>query len=453
MNRNTRQPWGAVLGIPLLAAGCAVAQPAARLDRDVALETFDAAWRIVHETHYDTTFNGVDWEALRDTLRPQAKTAETSAALRAVIRRMLGRLEQSHFSLIPQEAADRFGQDDETSTDRVGDLGFDVRLLDDDVVVVQVDSGGPAAAAGVRPGWALVAVGKDSVSEMLARVRDSGSRYPDGFRLWNRVLAALQGETGDTVTVTLLNDVDRRVTHTLTRRRAPGQPVKFGDLPAAFSEFASRRVASTEHEVEIGVIWFNYWMVPLVRQVDSALHAYRELDGIVMDLRGNRGGVGAMVLGVAGHFLDEQLSLGTFQSRTTTLRMRANPRRVSPEGRRVEPFAGPVAVLTDEGSASASEMFAGGMQAIDRVRVFGDTTLGAVLPARTSRLPNGDVLYHAFADFTTADGVRLEGRGVIPDEVVVPSRGDYLAGRDPVLESAIRWIGTERRRSATQTPN
>ena len=56
------------------------------------------------------------------------------------------------------------------------------------------------------------------------------------------------------------------------------------------------------------------------------------------------------------------------------------------------PFAWPVAVLTDELSASASEVFTGGMRALHRVRVFGDTSLGAVLPAVWDKLPNGDVL-------------------------------------------------------------
>ena len=67
-------------------------------------------------------------------------------------------------------------------------------------------------------------------------------------------------------------------------------------------------------------------------------------------------------------------------------------------------------------SGSASECFAGGMQSIGRVRVFGQRTMGQALPALFDKLPNGDVLIHAYGDFVTADGTRLEGRGVIPDE-------------------------------------
>jgi carboxyl-terminal processing protease len=66
--------------------------------------------------------------------------------------------------------------------------------------------------------------------------------------------------------------------------------------------------------------------------------------------------------------------------------------------------------------------------------------MGQALPALFDRLPNGDVLIHAYGDFVTADGTRLEGRGVLPDEAVPLRRGDLLAGRDRALEAALAWI-------------
>ena len=87
-----------------------------------------------------------------------------------------------------------------------------------------------------------------------------------------------------------------------------------------------------------------------------------------------------------------------------------------------------------------SECFAGGMQSLGRVRVFGQRSMGQALPALFSRLPNGDVLIHAYGDFVTADGTRLEGRGVVPDEPVALDRRDLLAGRDRTLEAALAWF-------------
>jgi carboxyl-terminal processing protease len=128
------------------------------------------------------------------------------------------------------------------------------------------------------------------------------------------------------------------------------------------------------------------------------------------------------------------------KTRDSELKFVANPRLVNARGERVAHYAGPVAILVDGLSGSASECFAGGMQSIRRARVFGETTMGHALPALFDRLPNGDVLIHAYGDFVTADGTRLEGRGVVPDETVVPARDDLLAGRDPALAAALSWI-------------
>jgi carboxyl-terminal processing protease len=151
-----------------------------------------------------------------------------------------------------------------------------------------------------------------------------------------------------------------------------------------------------------------------------------------------------MMMGIAGHFIAKPLSLGVMKSRDNELKFTVNPRLVNANGQRVDTFNGPVAILVDRLSASASECFTGGMQSLRRVRVFGERTMGAALPSQFDKLPNGDVFIHATADFVTADGTRLEGRGVIPDEVVPLKREDLLRGRDSALEAALAWIDTQR---------
>lgn len=146
-------------------------------------------------------------------------------------------------------------------------------------------------------------------------------------------------------------------------------------------------------------------------------------------------------MGIAGHFIDEVVPLGTMTSRSGEARFVSNPRRVGPTGDPVEVFSGPVAILVDVLSVSTSEIFAAGMQGIGRARVFGERTPGQALPSLLLRLPNGDVLQHAVADFTGPGGVRIEGRGVEPDEEVGLTRRRLLEEEDPVLNAALRWIG------------
>jgi carboxyl-terminal processing protease len=100
-----------------------------------------------------------------------------------------------------------------------------------------------------------------------------------------------------------------------------------------------------------------------------------------------------------------------------------------------------VAIIVDETSYSASEIFAGGMQDAGRARVFGARTPGGALPALMRQLPNGDVLEYAIGDFVTAAGRRIEGHGVVPDEPVRRSRAAVTAGHDPALEAAVHWAG------------
>src|SRR5262249_17237753 len=81
-----------------------------------------------------------------------------------------------------------------------------------------------------------------------------------------------------------------------------------------------------------------------------------------------------------------------------------------------------------------------------RARVFGTRTAGAALPSHFIRLPNGDGLQYVIADYVSAGGRRLEGNGVQPDEVVPPDRQSLLAGGDPALDAAGRWIRSQRGR-------
>ena len=434
--------------------------------------TFDAAWSMINERHFDTTFNGVDWSGVRAELLPRASAARSTEELRGVIRDMLGRLGQSHFALIPGEMVESFegtsaatpadeprGRAVQASSDRKRDVaiekaeraegtgepgavGIELRLSEGNFIVSRVDSGSPAARAGVRTGWIVRSVGTCLLSEQLARIPSETGAQKAGFRATLLAMGRLEGEAGTTVRVEFADATNQRVVRRLTRVPEQGERVLFGNLPAFYTRFEHERLEDAGRS--IGVIRFNTWMTVVMPRFDAAMDELRDTDGIIIDLRGNPGGLGAMVMGTSGHFLTSRVSLGTMKTRERDMRYMANPRLVGANGRRVQPYGGPVVILIDGLTGSTSEVFAGGMQAIGRARIIGQTSAGAVLPALNERLPNGDVLYHAFADFVTPTGDRLEGRGVIPDDVVALDREGLLAGRDSQMEAAIRWIAAQR---------
>jgi carboxyl-terminal processing protease len=401
-----------------------------------ALREFDTAWRILRDNYVAENAAHIDWDALRAELRPRAEAAQSIDDVRALIRVMLARVGQSHFAILPAPIASDLGGP-ALSPGEVGSAGFDVIPLDGNLVVERVDDGGPAAEAGVAPGWVLTRVGDRDVQAALLATSAESSGGPS-FRRWALGTSMLRGRVGAAVDLEFRDGSEVLVRKQVVRRPEPGTPVKFGHLPTLFARVDARPVARNGRQ--IGVIAFNVWMTPIAQQLDDAIDRFRQAKGLVIDLRGNPGGVLTMIMGFAGHFLDAPVNLGTITTRESSLSLVANPRVVNAAGKRVKPFAGPVAILIDGGSYSASEIFAGGMQSVSRARVFGSQTAGGALPAVLERLPGGDVLQYAIGDFTTSRGDRIEGRGVVPDVSVSPTRQKLLEGRDPALEAALDWI-------------
>lgn len=407
-----------------------------------AAAVFDTAWTIIRRTHWDTTYNGVDWLAVRDQLRPKAAAARTRGELREVLGDMLARLRQSHFAIIPQEVSDATSAaspsaDGAARSGDPGDLGLTTRLIDSLIVVSAVDTGGPAWRAGVRQGWVVERVRDCPMAARIARLPASLEPRRRALMGWQASRNALAGLEGDSVRVRFLDERLSPRELTLTYGEAPGIVSRFGNLPPEAAQLTWHRVRRDGRTV--GVIRFNVWLPVLAPRFDAAVDSLRDADAIVLDLRGNLGGVGGMSMGIAGHFLDTAVAFGVMSQRGSTFRFVANPRRVDTRNRAVRPFAGPLAMVVDPMSASTTEVFASGLQSLGRARVFGTQSAGQALPAVPERLPNGDILYHAIANFLGANGKPVEGAGVLPDEVQPLDRRVLAEGRDAALEAAIIW--------------
>jgi carboxyl-terminal processing protease len=399
-------------------------QAPSRLD----LDSFEKIWTTIRDKHWQAKPGGLDWQAIHDEFRPRVEKAATHDQARAVMQEMLGRLKQSHFAIIPAPVYSVL--DDEEGGP--GTTGIDARVLDGLAIVTDVDPGSPAGKQGVRPGWQIDRAGGRDLKPVIDQARSNPAIHE--LQLTRAVMARLSGPIGGTLEVTFLNGTGQPVTLKLNLTMPRGTLSGFGNLPAQHVWFENKNMGPAAY------LRFNLFLdLPRVMaSFQKTVESCQACDGLIIDLRGNPGGIGGMAMGMAGFLVDKpNQRLGTMYLRDSTLNFVVNPR--------ADVFSAPVAVLVDGCSASTSEIFAGGLKDLGRARIFGTPTAAAALPSAFERLPNEDGFQYAVANYVSQGGQPLEGLGVTPDVVVKLTRAALLAGHDPVVDAALDWIRSQKK--------
>lgn len=404
-------------------------QPAADTGAERAA-AFKQVWTTVNEKHYDPTFGGVDWKKVRADYEPRALAPGlTDTEFHDVLRRMLGELKLSHFGIHPPTAEMVAAQ-----TGR-GVTGIDVLMLDGFPVVNRVDADSPAAKAGVRTGLIITHIDGRPWRTIVEQLEKSlaARKVTAAMRtvyLERTLEAAINSKPGTTLALDVLDADERPRKLSIVRAAFTGEMSQaLGHFPPQEVVFESRLLPDN-----IGYIRFNMWVIPQMAKLRKAVGEFANARAIIIDLRGNPGGVGGMAPGLAGMLFKEKASLGSMKTRGGSMEFVAFPQPA--------PFAGPVIVLTNHGTGSTSEVFAAGMQETGRARVVGETTAGAVLPSVFEKLPTGHLFQYAISDYRSPKNILIEGRGVIPDIEVRQTLESLLAGGDAQLSAAIKLLQT-----------
>ena len=405
-----------------------------------AKETFDIVWARLQSSGFKGEHEQLDWATLKAEHQPDIENAKDIAALRREIGELLEAMKASHLSLIPSEA---FPKEGETPKSGTGDLGLRLVVLDGGLAIERVIPGSPAERGGIRPGWTVAKI--DAFDVAKAHTADQAGELlkPRGMSmlqlLANRMVAAVTPGAAVALELRDLDGASRSLS--LTAVQDPNtQTIVFAGLPPMPLRFAQRVIPLRGGGCAL-YVEYSQWAMPVYDQLVAALREHGDCDGVVIDLRGNSGGLMASMSAVGGLFFDKPVSLGTLTTSGGDLKLTALPRQVTDDGRDVRRFQGPLAILTDRGSISCSDIFPASMQALERARIFGDTSAGMALPAGVAPLPSGDRLYYPIAEFVDSDGRRIEGVGVTPDTPAAPTAAALRAGRDPALDAALAWIG------------
>jgi carboxyl-terminal processing protease len=427
-------PASAVPDAPAVTPPPVGASPAPTADvatgrREQRRAIFVAAWTLVRDKHFDRSLGGLDWAALRARYEPLAVDAPDEPTFYRFLNQMLRELGQSHLEVSGpgSEARPKNEELPPLASDAVGDPGVTVRVIEDRPTISAVRDGSSAAKAGLRAGLVITHIGGWPVKSSVSSPR---ALRPVEERFYLRHAAArrLAGPVGSRVTVRYLDADDHPAEVVLVRDPPREQAVRLGLLAPLYPDVRITQVG------DVGVLGFNLFLSEgVLPKVERAIDGFRGRGtrALVIDVRGNPGGQGAVAIPIAARLTGKPLTLGTLQFRDFAQTFTAAP------SIGVSPFLGRIVIVTDEGTASTAEMFSAGLQEAGRALVVGDATLGAVLPSQVESLPGGAVIQYVVADFKTPKGVLLEGRGVQPDKRVIETRAALLAGRDPVLDAAM----------------
>jgi carboxyl-terminal processing protease len=410
---------------PAKAAPPAPAEPPPSDPRIAAdLASFDMVWQRVADTFYDPQYGGVDWKAVRAELRPKILETKSRDEARAIMRQAIERLRVSHFVVS--------GPLEEDSEEAVGEqagVGIELRILGRAVVVTRIDAGSPADRAKLPLGAELAAVDGVALAPRLAAVVEQlGASSLVPLHQARSVYRLIHGKPGTKVVLGVASGA--KVRPVTLERAAAGKVASLGNLGSHRVVYEARKL-----DGQVGYIRLSMFLDPaaILPAFARDLAGFKDTAGVIIDLRGNPGGLGAMAMGMAGHLISEEnKKLGTMRMRDTSLDFVVNPQ--------AERYAGKVAILIDDLSASTSEIFAGGLQDLGRARVFGRRTPGAALPAQIEQLPNGDRFMYAIADYVSTGGKVLEGHGVVPDVPIALDLKALRGGKDPDIVAATRWI-------------
>ena len=404
-------------------------------DIAVQLESFDQVWNTIKKVHWQPEKVGENWDEARAKYRPRVESAKSIGEVRTALVDMLNTLDQSHFGIIPKSQYD--AANEEKGKGGEGTCGLEIRLLGDELVVTRVFDDLPASQAGVQAGWLVKLIGKRTADEIIEGSKKVGEQSV--LRLDTAVGlvcdARTSGEIGKRLAMAFVDHEGDVQLKYLELAKAPGYPGKFGNLPEFQVNFEAKVIPG-----DIGYIAFNSFLggPRMAKQYADAVKAWQNEGkaGLIIDLRGNRGGLMLLVNAMCGWLTDERESIGTMtMTGGNHINMVLNPR--------LPRFEKPVAVLTDACSISAAEVMAGGIKDLGLGRVFGSKSAGLVLPSTVVRLPNGDGFQYAISSWDSASGESLEGIGVIPDEEILLDRETLAENVDPVLSAAVKWIKTQ----------
>ena len=356
------------------------------------------AWTLVNEGFYDPEkFDEIQWKRIRQkTLQKQIETSEEAYS---AIEDMLKPLEDPYTRILrPKDyellKSSNFGSEIN---------GVGLQLGEDDNKRVQVIStigGSPAEEAGIVRGDFVDKVNGISSEELGLANTASKLRGESG----TKVLVEISSESGE------IREVD------LERRSVDLRPVR------------TKRLRDDSHT--IGYLRITQFSESVPKKVEEALQELKEkeVEGLILDLRNNSGGLVSSGIAVADSLLNEKPVVET-KNRNGIKDAIISQKETS--------FDGPMVTLVNKGTASASEILAGSLQDNDRSILMGEQTYGKGVIQSLKSLGEDSGIAITVASYLTPEGHNIQGQGIKPDRILdLPDASEYGNADDKWVKNA-----------------
>lgn len=349
---------------------------------------FDRTWRIVKSDFYDSKLNNQNWDRWKKHYKGKIKNDDDA---NVAINTMLESLDDPYSRYLDKKNY----ADQNTSIDsKITGIGVNISSLGGKTYVVSVIEGTPAFGAKLKPGDILLKVNGKSISGMKTSEVADLVRGPE-----------------DTSVVLTFSRNKKLITRKITRKEIKIKTVKSSvDKNIGYIQIISFIGSTTPEEFV------------------SALEKTDKTKGLIIDLRGNTGGLLPNAVSIANMFIDK----GTLVSIVGRNGYKRNINAQSSD----YVIHKPMLILVDGGSASASEILSGALKDYHKAKLIGTRTFGKGMVQKIIPMPNETGLNLTIAKYLTPLGHDINKKGIAPDIEVKFTEKDALLRHDVQLNKA-----------------
>ncbi|MER3430941.1 MAG: hypothetical protein C4324_07865 [Blastocatellia bacterium] len=400
-----------------------VASPVAfgqkKMDR-IERERLKTMLRVVKETvkdnYFDPSLKGIDIDAKYQKSVDRIDQVDFTGQALGVIAQFLADFDDSHLFFLPPALT--------TSVE----YGWRDAFFGDKLVVWLVKPGSDAEAKGLKRGDQILSIeGFTPVKKEMWKVRYFYNVVSKRSLIRLKVLSPGDSAPRDLEIASKITKLPRAI-----------------DRNTLFTVFDTSGKSDIEYNYFKPIGNIMVWKMPSFSiepaDIDTMIGKVRSSPNLILDLRGNGGGLVKTLERLTGWFFDRDIKIADLKGRK-----KMDPMEAKSMGQSV--YKGNLIVLLDSQSASAAEIFARVVQLEQRGVVLGDVSAGAVMQSVRKPLSmggNDEILYGVSvtnADVIMSDGKSLEHVGVIPNQIVLTTPSDLAANRDPVLAMAVKLLG------------